>query len=148
MKPCNPTQFLALRMFMGLQMIAVGIHAHFTSRAIHPDFIESGTQWLWILNLIIGGISLVVLVLLELYLGSTLTGLGTVRRRRLVKVVHRYGVVSLFFCGAVWGGIGWGVFTHSNFELSDIMSPLYVAFLLFLAFKDACKKRERVLRNT
>lgn len=139
---------IPLRLFMGLQMLMYGVMcAHNPSelRAAYW-FDESGWVW-WVVLLVIGGLWLAVFAALEIYAGWNWRGLGTKHCRSCIKASSVARIPGYFFCGAVWAGLGFKLLWDEHFQAVDIMAPTYMLFLLFIAYKDACKKRSKVLRQ-
>ena len=139
---------IALRLFMGFQMLMYGVMCAFNPSELHGAywFDESGWKW-WVALLIIGGVWLALFAALEIYAIWNCRGLGTKKCRICVKASSVARIPGYFFCGAVWAGLGFTLLFDGHIQTVDIMAPAYMLFLLFIAYKDACKKRRRALRQ-
>jgi hypothetical protein len=139
----TPCQFLPLRLFMGLQMLGWGVLVHFSNPWNLGDFWDSG--WMWSALLVAGGLWVTIVCLVDIYLGRSWKGFGTAWKRRLHYSLDKFVALGYFFAGSVWGAVGTHTLLDSRFQAVDFICPMYMFFFLYLAFKDACKKRERAV---
>ena len=134
-----------LRIFMGLQMIGWG----FLIQSRDPwSFAQLYDRtWLWAFTVVLSGLWLTTTALIEVQLHRSRPPLWTNSQRMSYRVLAKYTVVGYFFSGAAWGGIGIHAMQLAEFREVDVLCPLYMAFLLYLAFSDASKKRKGVELN-
>lgn len=141
---CN---MIPLRLFMGLQMIIYGVVLWFTPDDLRNAYLFEEHGWMWIVLLVSGGVWLAAFAALEIYAGWNWRGLGKKSCRTCIKASSVAKVPGYFYCGAVWAGLGYQLLWDGQYQTVDFMAPTYLLFLLFIAYKDACKKRSRVLRH-
>lgn len=139
---------IPLRLFMGLQMLMYGAMGALNPTELREAYWFDDTCWIWwVVLLMVGGFWLSTFAALEIYAGWNWRGLGTKKCRMCVKASSVARIPGYFFCGAVWAGLGYKLLWDDHFQVIDVMAPTFMLFLLFIAYKDACKKRSRVLRQ-
>ena len=138
---------IPLRLFMGVQMLVYGILCAIDPKDLRGAYLYDQYGWIWIVLLVTGGLWLAVLAAMEIYAGWYWRGLGKKSCRRCLKVSRILTVPGYFYAGAVWAGLGYKLVVDGHFQTVDFMAPVYLLFLLFVAYKDACAKRSKVLRN-
>ncbi len=127
---------------MGLQMIGWGalIQANDKWRLVTTT--DAG--WLWGALTVLGGVWLMTIAVTEAYVNSHWEKVWTQPRRDVYRWLMKSKSVSYFFSGATWGGIGIHAAYVGLLSEVDFLCPLYMVFLLYMAFKDASKKRKHV----
>jgi hypothetical protein len=129
-----------LRVFMGVQMIGWGTLIHTdNSWRLASTF---GDGWLWASIMVFGGVWLIIAAAVEAYVRSHWKKFWTQPQRHTYRWLMKYKVVGYFFSGAAWGGVGIHAVQAGSFREVDFLCPLYMVFLLYLAFTDASKKRK------
>ncbi len=134
-----------LRLFMGAQMLGWGALIQIRG----PWGLDRGydSGWMWAAIVIAAGLWLIATALCEVGVRNTWPQVWSRRQRDMYRWLTRCTTVGYFFSGAAWGGIGAHAVYQDKFQEVDFLCPLYMVFLLYLAFSDASKKRKGVELN-
>lgn len=135
-------QHAPLRFFMALNMIGWGVLIH----TRNPWYLTQH-NWLWAAVVVIGGLWILFAALVETYIRRAWSRTWTPVQRGVYKSLTRVAVCGYFFSGAAWAGISVHASYRGTYQEIDFLCPLYMAFLLYLAFSDASKKRKGVESN-
>lgn len=130
---------------MGMQMLGWGILIYLR----HPWGLnlEFGGGFMWGSVMSLASLWLIGTAMTETYMLKAWPQIWSRAQREMYRALKRYTTVGYFFSGAVWGGIGAHAVYEDVFQAIDFLCPLYMIFLLYLAFVDASKKRKGVELN-
>jgi hypothetical protein len=141
---CN---MVALRLFMGVQMFGFGLFSLLTETWHQSLSLTAQYGWLWMALIIIGGMCTLASALVDLYLGMKWVGLGKAVYRKHVNKLAQFRLLGFYLSGCVWAGWGYSTMVSADIRPLDFMAPTYVAFTFYLAFKDATRKRTKVVNR-
>jgi hypothetical protein len=136
---------IPLRLFMGVQMAGYGMILLFAAPLNFSTTINETNGWMWSAMILFGGLWMVASAAVDMYLAEHWRGLGKAKYRKMASLLAKERMLGYYFSGAVWAGLGYHTVMDGRATATDYLAPSYVVFLLFLAFKDACRKRKRVV---
>lgn len=139
------TNNIPLRIFMGLHMLGWSLSIQNQNLWKLDQVHDAG--WLWAVTVMMSGMWLVVTALLELHARKLWPKTWSAPQRGKFRILAKCSAAGYFFSGAVWGGLGAHALGQNNFREVDLLCPLYMVFLMYLAFSDASVKRKGVELN-
>jgi hypothetical protein len=139
------TNNVPLRIFMGLQMIGWAMLIEHANPWSLDRLYDSG--WLWSVTIMASGLWLTGTALAEIHVKKQWPKLWSGGQRDKFRILTKCTAAGYFFSGAAWGGIAVHTFHQGEFTAVNILCPLYMIFLFYLAFSDASTKRKGVELN-
>lgn len=133
---------IPLRLFLGVQILLFGIVSLIEGRT-PSSFVgtDEGHVYVWAWMIALAGGGLVLSCSLDL-LVMWAHGGGHKVDKGIVAFLRQFRFHGYILAGAVWGGFGYLTMFDGLYTVVDLQTPVYMAFLAWVALEDACRTRE------
>jgi hypothetical protein len=141
---------MPLRIFLGIQCIGFGIFSLITSYDFVPVVFQPDQGCVWSWTIVIGGVGLLLSSIAIPMLAKERERLNGSRKgiRHMAYVLTaRVSPLVFHFNIALWSGYWYSTAKFGVLVFSEYLAFTTVAALVYVAYKDAYRKRKRVIEN-